>query len=164
MRRFERHFNPLECLRIDQAANSRIRHHGQTWSVDSNRIRNERLGIAGEWAVCTCLGISEDPVFRSYQGGGDGGVHDILHPDGRQVEIKPTIYPFGVLLLPYYQEFEADLFILCTRTATATVFAAGYATPEDWSDHHEIRDFHRGGGPQEILEQKWLRSFAELVD
>jgi len=161
--RFERRFSWPEVERIVTEADRRIANHPQTRTVGPDRVRNERIGVASEWAVCEWVGIPEDPVFEDHGAGGDGGV-DLVLPDGRRVEVKATIYGGGRLIIPVYQGArDFDLAVLCLRSAPATITACGYATREDWEKHQYLLDFHRGVGPQPVMDQGRLRPFADIV-
>ncbi len=163
-RSFIRKFTVAEGDRIRLAAIDRIENHrGASWSIDKNALRNESFGIASEWAVCEWLGVSEEPVFRSYGRGGDGGSRDVQMMDGRMVSVKGTVWQGGGLILPPYEEFTADYAVLCVRLGALIVRNAGYATLADWSACQTQRDLHRGVGLQKFMDQEVLRPFEELL-
>jgi hypothetical protein len=162
MAAFVRLFRAEELNRIARAADERIANHNRTWSIDSSRVKNERLGVASEWAVSEWLGVPEDPVFESHGAGGDRGV-DVKLPDGRAVKVKATVHLAGRLIIPTYEQFLTGFAVLCIRTSPGEVRAAGYATPIDWLLRSYVKDLRRGVGPQSVLDQTHLRPFERLV-
>jgi len=164
---FVRTFNIYERHRIRAEAARRVRNHPRTrsWTIDKreNEERNERMGVAGEWAAHNWLGLSEDPVFMDHGPGGDGGV-DLRLPDGRCGDVMATACVTGRLILPPYQK-KVELAVMCIAIkGTATIRAAGYANWQDWVLHQYQHDFHHGVGPQPVMDQGKLRPFGELVD
>lgn len=109
---YSRTFSGNDLERIRAEADRRIENHPGTWSVDMNRIANERLGVAAEWAVSNWLGVSESAVFEDHGAGGDKGV-DVWISDGRPVTVKATLRRNGRLIIPPYQEFLTGFAVLC---------------------------------------------------
>lgn len=159
---FVRTFNEFELERIRAEADRRIRNHPNTWSFDKpeNRLRNERIGVASEWAVSEWLNVPEDPVFEDHGPGGDGG-HEVTAADGRIVEVKATYHDDGRLIIPDYDKRVFNFAALCVGIIPCTVEARGYVTRQQFIDRHYLYDF--GSGGRTVVDQKRLEDFGDLV-
>jgi hypothetical protein len=164
-----RTFTLAERQRIAVAAEKRIANHPKQSSFsfakdDDQRELNERLGIAGEWAVADWLKLDDAPIWRDCGRGGDKGKDLIRY--GEIVSVKTTRKEksHARLSIPYYDEPKAVNVLVCVAPSPPYSLEPGGFLFED--DFHRLADFflYRGDpGPAKFVHASQLEALEEIV-
>lgn len=119
------------------------------------------IQVRSEYAVAEMLGVEMQAGAWLH---GDGGVHDLVAPDGRTVQVKFSKHRTGRFALPHYEPaLRADLGVLVVTAGPAephAVIVVGYVTRDRFTALARRVELQQGA--QLVVDQADLEPVQDL--
>lgn len=113
--------------------------------IDSRRAHI--MGAVGEYVFWLAYGCDK-PEHNPF---GDGGHGDAVFPNGKTASVKATLHADPHFVPNPQRPFIDDYGALIRLNQSRDHQILGVVNQSYWQEHHFLRDFGRGFGPQPVI-------------